>query len=95
MALTKLNEFDANNAEHSDDQSENLKLPTLDQLLAVFGALAAAVGQRIVLVLALMAAFAVAWRVIETPAPNAVWVFGIFSVVIFCPVVWLNARRAA
>ena len=71
-----------------------VQAPTFAHLLAAFAALGAATGQRIGLLLAGSAAFALAWRVLDAPSPNAIWVSALFSIIVFLPMVALNARRA-
>ena len=74
-----------------------VNLPTFAQMIAMFAALAAALGQRACLVLAGAATFALAWRVLSVPDPstNALWGMTIFAVVVFGATVWLNRNHAS
>lgn len=90
MTVERLSEQPLN-----DDQE--LKLPTVSDVLAVLTAIAAIIGVRIGLILSLVGGFAIAWRVLEhsNPGANAVWTLALYLIVSIVPLALLNARRAS
>lgn len=67
--------------------------PVDEQMIAVIQALSAVLAVRVIMALAVVGAFVLAVFCVIDPKPAAIAVFGIYTVSVLGPLVWLAQRR--
>ena len=63
------------------------------QILQAMNGLGALLAARLMLLLAVIGAFALAWVAIQAPTDRAIWILAVYSAMIVAPLVWLSTRR--
>lgn len=64
--------------------------PASDVVLQVMNAMFAVLTVRVMLLLAVIGAFALAWQAITDPSELKIWILGVYSIVTIAPLAWLS-----
>jgi len=67
--------------------------PIDEQVLQVISALSAVLAVRAIMALAVIGAGLLAYLAITATADRAIWVFGLYTVTVLGPLIWLAQRR--
>lgn len=67
--------------------------PLDEQVLQVISALSAVLAVRAVMALAVVGSFALAYLAIQSTSDRALWVFGLYTVTVLGPLIWLVGQR--
>lgn len=74
-------------------QEQNLGVSEA-QVMALLNAALGILGARLLLIVGLVGAIALAYLALQSANQTALWAQVIFSLTVFAPLVWLSARRS-